>query len=259
MYPVRAEIVTNVQLFYFRAFGLWPHKDSGRPYYYYGLIFHFVFSFAYSAFMVINLFLLDDMNQLPDALYMSLTELALFIKTVNFFVRVQSMQRMLHEILSFPLRDDGERRLIRERMIFFLKVSIYYYSCANFAIYSSFYSAVVSDEVKLPFYGWYPLDWRNSRIDYWTCYVYQVIGMWITCNLNITIELFPMFLMFMASVKMEILGRRMQTIGWPENGVAARGNAAVKIECAAGSNAVDLGAAFSHIVDSIEIHRENCV
>lgn len=217
MYSINTAFVTDVQLFFFRVTGLWPHEDSGRLYYYFGVVFQFIFSFAYTIFMLINLFMLDNVVEITANLYMALTELALFVKIANFFVRIDAMQEMFRSIQSFQLDSIEEEHLINRRLKFFLKISIYYYGCANMAVVTSMISTLLSTEVKLPFYGWYVVDWRENRQHYWAVFAYQIIGMYITANLNITIELFPMLLMYMASVQMEILGRRMRKIGWRQN------------------------------------------
>lgn len=46
----------------------------------------------------------------------------------------------------------------------------------------------------------------------------------ITCNINISIELFPMFLMFMISAQMDILGKRMAAIGYTDGRIQVKRN-----------------------------------
>lgn len=213
MSQLKTNRITNFLLFFFTAFGLWPPKHAVF-YKIYGILFQFVFSFLFSVFMCINLFILENKGNMTDALHMSLTEVALFIKVVNFFVRGKAMQTMLRTIQEFKLENLDEERIIDEKLSFFLKVSIYYYGMANMAGFSGDFAALVAKDVRLPFQGWYPLDWKHNRLSYWIVFVYQGIGMFITSNLNITIELFPMFLMFMISAKVEILGRRLQMIGY---------------------------------------------
>lgn len=242
---IRADKVTNIQLFYFRLFGMWPHENSGYLYYIYGLIFLFIFSFAFSAFMVINLFVLEDISQITDNMYMALTEVALFVKIVNFFIRFKAMQSMFRTVQNFQLESAEEEQLIRERLSFFLNVSIYYYACANSAVVMNTISALSATVVKLPFHGWYGLDWRENRNYYWLIFAYQTVGMTITANLNITIELFPMLLMFMASVKMELLGRRMQLIGWC-------------VENTKNTMKDSVQNAHLDLINSIETHKDIC-
>lgn len=80
--------------------------------------------------MAINVFILEDMTKMTDALYMSLTEVALLVKTVNFFVRASTMQAMLRQIQNFELETDEEIQIIKDKLTFFLRVSIYYYGVA---------------------------------------------------------------------------------------------------------------------------------
>lgn len=253
MTGINTDKVTNIQLFCFRVLGLWPRADSGYLYSIYGISFLFIFSLAYTVFMVINLFVLDDMSQMTDTLYMSLTEVALFVKIVNFFMRSKAMQTMLSTVHNFQLACAEEEQLVRKRLTFFLGVSIYYYSCANSAIVTSVAVALTTKEIRLPFNGWYPLDWKQGNANYWLVFVYQTVGMIVTANANITIELFPMILMYMASVKVEILGLRMCRIGWDERPT---------IQTPDNSETADRVAwmkARSELIASIDIYKHICL
>lgn len=188
---------------------------------------------------------------------MALTELALFIKIANFFIRARGMQSLLHTMRSFKLDSIEEDQLISKRLAFFKKIATYYYACANLAICTSVLTAILSSELKLPFYGWYILEWRNNRQNYWCIFAYQIIGMIITANVNITIELFPMLLMYMASVQIEILGRRMKVVGW------TRGTLAAAVDNNGYShddiiNQDGLSEIHSQLIKSVETHKDIC-
>lgn len=208
--------------------------------------------------MVINVFLLEDVNEVTANLYMALTELALFIKIANFFILVRGMQSLLHTMRNFRLQSMDEENLIKRRLSFFVKVSIYYYACANTVCLTSALSAVMSSEVKLPFYGWYGVDWKHNRQNYWSIFVYQMVGMVFTANENITIELFPMILMYMASVQMEILGRRMKVVGWNRNTLKslAENNGYSNDDEISPDGLQD---AHVKLIESIEAHKKICM
>ncbi|XP_037041513.1 odorant receptor 94b-like [Bradysia coprophila] len=75
---------------------------------------------------------------------------------------------------------------------------------------AAYVSALYTIPRQLPFRAWYPIDWRHDERRYWIVYTYQVVGMIMQANLNICIEIFPGYLMYMARVKMEVLSLRLE-------------------------------------------------
>ena len=210
--------ISRILVFFFFIFGLWwPKKRLATLYQVFGLIFQTVFSFLYTMFMLINLVMLTDMNKLANSMYMPLTELALFFKIANFFYRNRLMQGLLQTVNEFVLESDDEIELVKRKITGFFRVLIYYFICVNWAGLNADVSALAAKDPQLPFPAWYPVDWSHNRRDYWIAFTYQAIGMIISSNLNITIELFPIFMLFIISVKIDILGMRLQKLGLMQN------------------------------------------
>lgn len=160
--------------------------------------------------MLINLIAFVDLSDLAESTYMSLTELALLLKIANFIIRNRNMQNLLVTVQRFQLETDSERYWLQQKINGFFKLLIYYYICVNLSATYSSTSVLFANGQLLPFRAWYPIDWKQNTNYYYAIYVYQVIGMAITSNLNVTIELFPIFLLYAVSVKMEILGKRLE-------------------------------------------------
>lgn len=202
--------VTNILLFFFSIFGLWPTANK-TFYKLFSAILLTVFSLAYTIFMIINLIAFTDMSELTDSMYMSLTEIALLLKIANFIFHHSTMHYLLATIQKFELETKTEIVLAKNRISGFFKLVIYYYCCVNWtATYIDVSALFVNEPIVLPYRGWYPIDWQYNRVSYWLVYMYQVIGMAITSNLNVTIELFPIFLLFTVSLEIEVLGLRLQ-------------------------------------------------
>ena len=188
---------------------------------------------------------------------MSLTELVLIITITNFLIRFRDMQSMLRTLQEFDLDSNDEVAFVRKKVMFFLKISIFYYVSANCAATNADIVAAFSpvDDPILPFRAWVPqLDWRHDRIHYWIVFWYQSVGMFITCNLNVTMELFSCFLTYVVSCQMEILGMRLARLGYAQEslGVDAAKPARVKSALPGKKNNED----YLKLTNHIKMHQD---
>lgn len=211
--------VTNVILFYLRFCGLWKPASSASSiatviYAIYGITFLMTFSAIYTLCMCINLFFIPDLKELTVASYMSLTEFALMVKAIIFFLLNRKLQKLFSTINDFMLENDGERTFVQKRLNFFFKIMVFYYAVSNGGVLITEFSSAFSSVPRLPYSGWYPyLDWKQNRRDYWIVFTYQCLGMSSTCNMNVTVDSFACFFMYMISVEMELLGMRLRQMG----------------------------------------------
>lgn len=202
-------------LIFLRVFGMWPTENPSPIYILYGQTIVLVFSLIYTALMVIQLFNLRDMKNSTEALYMTLTEVALVIKILNFMIRIVEMQAMLRSAEEFLLEDEKEEKLLRSYVGKFFKISIFYYLAAFYASSSADVAAALGDSNDLPFSAWYPyFDWEHNNRHFWILFVYQAVGMFITAMVNVSLELFAAMLMTMNSFQMEVLGIRLRRLGF---------------------------------------------
>lgn len=196
------------------ALGLWiPYGESKTRiilYSSYSIIFLFIFSLMYTVFLVINIFLLTDFDDLTNRLYMSLTEAALVIKVINFFVNNREWQKILTEISAFRIDLFHDEPIIRKRARIFQIILYVYFLIPNCAVYTIGLVPLFTGSVNLIFSGYYPgLDWKNNRKDYWSIYVYQYIGIVLTCNINVAIDSYYCFMMHILSTQINIFGHRL--------------------------------------------------
>lgn len=211
--------ITNVILFYLRFCGLWKPAASAASiihivYAVYGISFLMTFSGIYTLCMCINLFFIPDLKELTVASYMSLTEFALLVKAILFYLLNRKLQKLFGTLNEFVLDSDEERALVQERLQFFFKIMVFYYAVSNGGVLITEFGSAFSPVPRLPYSGWYPyLDWKHSRRDYWIVFTYQSLGMSSTCNMNVTVDSFACFFMYMISVEMELLGMRLRGMG----------------------------------------------
>lgn len=200
--------------FAFFVFGMWPEKNSTCFYLIFAWIFLTIFSFYFTFTMCSNLFMLSTMSEVTESLYMTLTELVLTIKILNFYTHYRDLQAILETVQSFELETEEEMNLVRKKFENIRRASIFYYVVALSAGSSADVSAFFSNQTELPFPAWMPLvNWKENAMHYWFVFSYQAMCMFITTTLNIGVEVFAYYLIFGVAIMMEVLGMRMAKIG----------------------------------------------
>lgn len=238
--------IVRVMLFFLRSFGLW-HPASSWPYRLYSYALHAVCTLLYVLSLIVGIFGLRTTNALISASAMTCTLVALNVKVLNLYRNNERIRACLHEIAEFRLQtddscdgdggdgDDGdnaaaitttdditaaaptanERSIVARRVRLFTTVAAGLYVMGNTAGASQYAAAYVRGEP--PFAAWYP---GRATVHPMFWYWYQVGGMLMLSNLNMTMELFPSYLMYMLSVQLRVLAARMRRLG---DGVRMRG------------------------------------
>lgn len=212
--------LSKVLVFYFFIFGLWSKFEQNTIistfYRILSYTMHFTLSFCYTGFMVVGLLFISDFNQITLSICVTFTCVAYVAKILNFYWNNTGMKKCFKSVNEFVLENEHELEFLNNRMEPFRKLSLIYYIIPNVCGITAYLKPIFASQTELPFLGWYPLDWRNNLMDYWITYVYQVVGILIEINLNVTMELFPSYLMYMLSIQMEILGMRLEKISATE-------------------------------------------
>lgn len=206
-------IISRLVVWVYYLFGQWPNDNPSLLYHIYSFILHFVFVFLYLICMLINLIFITDVNDTTHSLYVTLTELAFFLKVMNFFYFNRGMKECMSTVTDFDLKSAEEFQWIQKRMHYFNWLTYAYYIIPNICAITASMRPLFIEQRDIPFRGWYPLDWENNDSSYALVYAYQVIGIMIEVNLNVTLDVYPNYLMHMISIQMEILGKRLTLLG----------------------------------------------
>lgn len=208
--------LSKVLVFYFFICGLWskfqPNTIVSTLYYTLSYTGHFTLSFCYTGFMVVGLLFISDVNQITLSICVTFTCVAYVAKILNFYWHNTGMKNCFKSVNDFVLETEHETEFLQNRMEPFQKLALFYYILPNVCGITAYLKPLFAAKTELPFLGWYPLDWKNNSTDYWITYIYQVVGILIEINLNVTMELFPSYLMYMLSTQMDILGMRLERI-----------------------------------------------
>lgn len=172
-----------------------------------------IFVFLYDFLMCASVLFIEDVQEATENLHTSLTFLTTFGKALNYrflFGRIQGLFRMSE---TFQLENVYESQFADRQMVRFNKLVTFLYCSANSAVSFSCIATVFSDTPRLPFPSWYPFDWKTNSTTYAWLYTYQVIGVMIQSNLNISLDLLTAYFMHVASVQLQILGVRLEKLG----------------------------------------------
>lgn len=202
--------ISKILVFHFKMLGLWAPEQFSLFYFIYSTFLYSIFSIIYVLCMLINIFLLTDTKEATHSLCMTLTCVALLFKTMNFHLFNRDIQNNLKIISNFQLQNSEEINLVANRLRKYRNMWLFYYLMINATGLAGYLSVLSAHPRQLPFRAWYPFDWQHDEKSYWIVYTFQVLGMVVQANMNVAIEIFPGFFIYMAQVKMDILSMRLQ-------------------------------------------------
>lgn len=234
MKQIGESAISKILIFHFKVLGLWAPEKFSPAYFIYSILLYLIFTVIYVFCMFINFFFLTDVEETTHSLYMTLTCIALLVKTINFHWFNRDMQNNLKTVNNFELQNVDEINLVTNRLRSYKNVWLAYYLMINITGLAAYISAIYTVPRQLPFRAWYPFDWRHDEFKYWITYTYQVVGMIVQANLNISVEIFPGYLIYMARLKMDILSMRLKRKG---------------------KSLKEQQKSIGHLVDSIKLHQ----
>lgn len=143
--------------------GVWPLDIKNRFLYFlyilYGILFQFTFSYAYTAFGTT----IDATNvkMMTEQIFVGLAEISLCLRMTNFLYHFKEATTFLTTIKSFKLCNEEEHELYKKKLSLFSTVMTFFVTVTLFAVMFSNAAPLFNSEVRLPYPGWYPLDWGN--------------------------------------------------------------------------------------------------
>lgn len=213
MVQIGESSISRILVFHLRVLGIWFPETFSTLYFVYSAVLYTTCSFIYVVCMCLNFFFLTNLSETTHSIYMTFTCVALLFKTTNFLWYNQDMKNNWKIIHDFQLQNDDEVEFVKYRLGIYWKIWLSIYLMINATIVAAFINALMTTPRQLPFRAYYPMDWQHDDQNYWIAYTYQVVGMVVQANLNIVVEVFPGYLIYMVSVKMDILSKRLRGIG----------------------------------------------
>jgi len=147
-------------IIFLKFVGIWPlNCKYPFPYIIYGILFQFTFSYAYTAYGIT----IDGTNikMMTEQIFVGLAEVSMCLRMTNFVFHFKEATGFLTTIKSFELRNQEECEIYKKRLSIFSTVMTFFVSVTSFAVAFSNAAPLFNSEVRLPYPGWYPLDWGN--------------------------------------------------------------------------------------------------
>lgn len=169
-------------------FGLWP-KTSSTLYWIYSYCLHFVVSLTYATLTSINVIFLDDLNEITDALYPTLTIVAYFVKLVNYYYYKDGFIQCLALLYDIQKNNSiDENRFAKKKLRYLTLLTTFFFVIGQITILAAAIRPLLLDTPALPLPSWYPIDWKNSIRNFWIVYIHEVIGAIIMVNVSVGID-----------------------------------------------------------------------
>lgn len=175
-------------------FGLWPNTSSklwSTLYWIYSYSLHFIVSLTYATLTSINIIFLDDLNQITDALYPTLTIVAYFSKLLNYYYYKDGFIRCLSMMYDIQKNNsDDENRFAKKKLKYITILTLFFFIVGQFTIFVASIRPLLLDTPppELPLPSWYPIDWKHNRRNFWIVYIHEVIGAIIMVNCSVGID-----------------------------------------------------------------------
>lgn len=175
-----------------KLFGLWPDNSNKlylRLYWFYSYSLHFIVSVTYAVLTSINIFILDDMNEIIVAAYPTLTILAYFSKLLNYYYYKDGFIQCLPMIYDIQKSNSADENQFAKRKLKYITIlTLFFFVIGQFTIVVASIRPLLSEVPVLPLPSWYPIDWKHIRRHFWIVYVHEVIGAIIMVNVSVGID-----------------------------------------------------------------------
>lgn len=192
--------------------------------------------------MIAILLFFTTMNDIITPLWTCSTFVCATIKTLHFYHHIAEAMALTDRLDTFNLQNNWECALM--------------YKCnrglKNFAVMCTVVTVcalnlynlmmiLINVEATLAFPAWLPfLDWINKTRDFWIAALFTCVSIHYNSLLLLPIEFLMTFLMFVISLEIEVIGKRLAAIG-----IHAKGTRE------------NLQASTEMLIECIQLHRDS--
>lgn len=201
---------------FLNKFGAWPKNPQSTSYKLYAFTIQFVFSFGYTVCLTCAVFGSVDFQEATVSIPLSLSCVIICTRIGKFCVNHKAMQKRLNEIHAFELWNHEEEVVIAQRLRDFNKLCVAFTVSIYFCLTSQLIVPLFLSKPTLPLPIWFPLKWKHNRIHFWIVYIYSSLSIVVIGHMVMLLQIFTCYLMFMSTVKFELLGLRFSRLGTPQ-------------------------------------------
>lgn len=193
--------------------GLWPEGKLAYLYITISCIFHFFFTFFFIFSEWYNLSQSNDLKEVVQNMYISLTEINTLVKFINFVLRHKKIKKMLKQIEeNFLIKTDEEDKIMRTSIKFSEKVYIIDFIIVGSVIALAAIVPLLSGLPTLPFPVWLPFDYTKSNSNYWIAYSFNITSIIFHAYANVANDTLIMFCSALSAAQLKIIGLRLKKL-----------------------------------------------
>lgn len=199
----------------FRVAGIWNDHISWSFFQlFYLVVVQLAFFVSFFLSMCINLAFIESIESITESLYMTLTTVSLMVKIVNIVMKHKKLLNFVKGINASLIQPHNEEeiQLFRRAYKNFNWQRNTFFGSAYFCLIAALYSSAIGRD-RLPFPGWYPLDWKNNEKYFWIIYGYQILAMGLSCTTNAAADLMNGYMFFQIAIFFRMISKRIENIG----------------------------------------------
>lgn len=182
------------------TYGAIDGKYSGRGFLIYRIFTHIFITELFTWLQIAYLFTFKTFADLAKLMSVMPTFFLFLIKSWNFFWKSALVRKLMVTTKELFSQCPSSPKL-QSRLVFAQKFSNFFLCC----VWIACCLAVVTAMYEIPYKMWYPFDTTYNTSGYWTCVVYQMVNVWITAYVIISMDLFQSFFLCYIAVFLEAL------------------------------------------------------
>lgn len=198
-------------------FGVWPKNVNSNSYKLYAYTIQLLLSFGYTICLSGAVFESVDFQEATVSIPLSLSCIIICTRITNFYINHDSMQKLLDEIHEFELWNRGEKLFVAQRLKVFNRLSFAFTVTIYFCLLSQLIVPLFLSNASLPLPIWFPLNWKHNSTHFWIVYIYSSMAIFVIGHMVMLLQIFTCYLMFMNTLKFELLGIRFSRLGYQQH------------------------------------------
>lgn len=196
-----------------KSIEMWLKKDSTKLQNILLVLFNLFFIGNFTILQTVDLLQAKSLDDVSEIIEFQLTYLAICIKGLNIFFRRQqilSLLKTLEEIKNEPWIKKTSSKNVKHRLDQTSKVYKLIFRATILSCFYGFLDPFLFN--GLVYRMWFPFDYENSAIVWWSVNFYQIINCFVYLPLLNVFNMFPIFLIAFAIGFIEELCEKLEEI-----------------------------------------------
>lgn len=185
--------------------------------------FYFIFYLSFFTSVTTGVFVTEDKNESIFLASVSMASAVLTLKLKYVLCQKKDIYTFIEKLGNHSLIDQNECLRINRRLDNLMTFATIIICSTFFGVTPLFilYLPIFSYGKKLPLNIWFPFDWKNSEIAYWTAYFY-ILFIFIFTILYMFLNGIIWYLMMNCAIKYECLGNEFRNLNTEKIGEGNR-------------------------------------